>query len=95
MRKEKPLTKLLRPLSKGQVTLPVEFRRRLRIDGHTILRATLKGDRIEILPLRPVPEAERLRDYSKEEIDRFIKEDRLNPATAEKVRGLLGQKGPA
>jgi AbrB family looped-hinge helix DNA binding protein len=95
MKGNKPLTKLVRPLSKGQITLPVEFRRRLRIDAGTILNLTLRAGRIEIVPLRPMPEREALRAYSQNEIDRFLKEDRLDPDTAAKVRRLLARKMPA
>jgi len=91
MAETKPLTKLVRPLSKGQITLPVEFRRRLRIDDRTILSLTLKGSKIEILPLRPLAENEPLKEYSKDEIERFVKEDRLDRKTAKKVRKLLGR----
>ena len=93
--KDKPANKLVRPLSKGQITLPVEFRRRLKIDTNTILNLTLKGDRIEIVPLRPVPQKQALREYTQEEIKRFLEEDRLDRATAAKVRRLLGQKRTA
>ena len=92
---DKPLTKVVRPLAKGQITLPIEFRRRLKIDAGTILNVTLKGGRIEIVPLRPVPQEEILRDYTEAQIRRFLKEDRLDPRTAAKVRRLLGRKRPA
>jgi AbrB family looped-hinge helix DNA binding protein len=95
MPEDKPLTKVVRPLSKGQITLPMEFRRRLKIDAETILNLTLKDDRIEIVPLRLVPQEETLRDYSHDEIERFLREDRLDPDTAAKVRRLLGRKKPA
>ena len=91
----KPLTKVVRPLAKGQITLPIEFRRRLKIDAGTILNVTLKGSRIEIVPLRPVPQDEALRDYTEDQIRRFLKEDRLDSKTAAKVRRLLGRKRPA
>ena len=45
------------------------------------------GDHLEITPLR---EAEELRRYTKEDIARFLEEDKLNEKTAEKVRELLG-----
>jgi bifunctional DNA-binding transcriptional regulator/antitoxin component of YhaV-PrlF toxin-antitoxin module len=88
----KPLTKLVRPRAKGQITLPTEFRRRLKIDDKTILSLSLKGSKIEILPLRPLPEQELMREYTRDEIKRFLKEDRLDPRTAEKVRRLLGRR---
>jgi len=63
--------------------------RRLKIDDNTILRLSLKGSKIEILPLRPVPREEDLREYAKDDIQAFLREDRLDPETAEKVRRLL------
>lgn len=92
---DKPLTKIVRPLAKGQITLPIEFRRRLKIDASTILQLTLKGGRIEIVPVRPVAQEEAARDYGQDEIQRFLKQDRLDPRTAAKVRRLLGRKRPA
>lgn len=91
----KTLSRLVRPLPKGQITLPVEFRRRLGIDERTVLNVTLRGGRIEIVPLRMVSREETLRDYSSDEIERFLREDRIGPATAAKVRRLLGRKKPA
>ena len=91
MSKTKPLSKLVRPLPKGQITLPIEFRRRLKIDEQTVLNVSLKGDKIEITPLKPVPAGDLLRDYSNKEIKDFLKEDRLDQKTAEKVLRLLGK----
>lgn len=91
---DKVPTRFVWPRAKGQITLPAEFRRRLQIDGTTVLSLTLKGRRIEIVPLKAVPEEEAPRDYTREEIDRFLREDRLNPATAAKVRRLLARKRP-
>ncbi len=88
---EQELIKIVKPLAKGQITIPVEFRRRLNISKNTFLQLTLKEGKIEIVPLRLVPEGEALlRDYSDEEIQRFLEEDRLDPETLAKVRRLLG-----
>ncbi|MDR7555350.1 MAG: AbrB/MazE/SpoVT family DNA-binding domain-containing protein [Armatimonadota bacterium] len=95
MPESKSLTKLVRPLPKGQITLPAEFRRRLRIDAETILSLTLKEGKIEIVPLRPVPQEGTLREYGDDDIERFLAEDRLDPDTAAKVRNLLGRTAPA
>jgi bifunctional DNA-binding transcriptional regulator/antitoxin component of YhaV-PrlF toxin-antitoxin module len=84
-------SKLVRPLAKGQVTLPVEFRRRLCIDDETVLRVTLRSDRIEILPLKAVAASARLREYSADDVRRFLREDRLDSRTAAKVRRRLGR----
>lgn len=95
MARNEPVTKLVRPLAKGQVTIPVEFRRRLKIDAGTLLSLTLREGTIEIVPLRPLAPEERLREYSDDEIERFLEEDRLDPETAARVRRLLGRNGPA
>ena len=92
MAQSKPLTKLVRPLPKGQITLPIEFRRQLGIDSKTILSLTLKRNTIEIVPLHPVPQQEILREYQDDEIKRFLEEDQLDPDTAARVRHLLGRK---
>ena len=91
MSKAKALEKLVRPLSKGQITLPIEFRRHLKIDDKTILSLSLKGSKIEILPLRTIPKKETAREYSIDEIKRFLKEDRIDAKTAAKVRRILGK----
>jgi bifunctional DNA-binding transcriptional regulator/antitoxin component of YhaV-PrlF toxin-antitoxin module len=87
----KPLSRLVRPRSKGQITLPIEFRRCLNIDDKTILSLSLKGSKVEILPLRPLPEQALLRGYTSDEIQWFLKEDQLDPHTAKRVRRLLGR----
>lgn len=92
MAQVKSLSKLVRPLPKGQITLPIEFRRRLKIDDKTILSLSLKGATIEILPLRLASQEATLREYEADEIARFLKEDRLDRKTADKVRRLLGKR---
>ena len=92
MAQGKSLSKLVRPLPKGQITLPIEFRRRLKIDDKTILNLSLKGSKIEILPLRLADQEVSLREYEADEIARFLKEDRLDRKTADKVRRLLGKR---
>ena len=50
------LTEIVRPLRRGQLTIPAEFRRRLGIGDDTLLQLTLHGNKIEITPVvaRPV-----------------------------------------
>jgi AbrB family looped-hinge helix DNA binding protein len=90
MMTEKELIGVVKPLAKGQITIPVEFRRRLNIGTDTFLQLTLRGEKIEIVPLRLVPKGEPpLREYTDEEIQRFLEEDKLDPETLAKVRFLL------
>jgi len=53
-----PLTRVVRPLRRGQLTIPAEFRRRLGIDDDTLLQLTLQEDKIEITPVVATPVSE-------------------------------------
>lgn len=87
---EKELTEVVKPLAKGQITIPVEFRRRLNINEDTFLQLTLKEGKIEIVPMQLVPKGEAmLREYTDEEIQRFLEEDKLDPELLAKARSLL------
>jgi AbrB family looped-hinge helix DNA binding protein len=92
MAETETLTRLLRPRARGQITLPAVFRRRLKIGENTILRVTLTGQAIEILPLQADARDQALREYGDDEIARFLKADRLDARTAKKVRRLLGKR---
>jgi AbrB family looped-hinge helix DNA binding protein len=50
-------TKIVRPLRRGQLTIPAEFRRRLGISDDTLLQLTLHGDNIEVTPVVATPVA--------------------------------------
>jgi bifunctional DNA-binding transcriptional regulator/antitoxin component of YhaV-PrlF toxin-antitoxin module len=95
MARKQITSKLVRLQAKGQVTLPAEFRRRLNVDDDAILRVTLQEDGLTITPLRSERADPPLREYSQADIDRFLREDRLDKATAAKVRRLLSGKQAA
>ncbi len=82
--------KVVRALAKGQITIPREFREALGIDVETLLSVSLVGDHLEVTPLRPG--GEQLRGYTEEDIARFLKEDKLDQETAQRVGELL-QRG--
>jgi bifunctional DNA-binding transcriptional regulator/antitoxin component of YhaV-PrlF toxin-antitoxin module len=44
-------TKIIRPLQDGQITIPSEFRQRLKIDEATALQIRVEGDELRIKPL--------------------------------------------
>ncbi len=81
--------KVVKPFGNGQITIPAEFRRRLNIGRNTLLNMVLREGRIEISPVQVNASRQNLRDYSREEIDRFVADDKLDPRTAAKVRKLL------
>ncbi|MCL4384891.1 MAG: AbrB/MazE/SpoVT family DNA-binding domain-containing protein [Actinobacteria bacterium] len=88
--REKLMTKLVRPLSRGQITIPIEFRKKLGIDSNTILSLALKGNKIEIVPaiVREVDEEE-LREYTDKEISQFLQDDKIDQETVRTVKRLL------
>ena len=49
------LTRIVRPLRRGQLTIPAEFRRRLGIGDDTLLQLTLHEDKIEVVPVVATP----------------------------------------
>ena len=91
--REKLMTKLVRPLSRGQITIPIEFRKKLGIDANTILSLALRGNKIEIVPamVREVGEEE-LREYTDKEISQFLQDDKIDQETARTVKRLLAEE---
>lgn len=90
MERERQMSKIVRPLSKGQITIPAQFRERLGIDQDSLLNIILLEDRLEVVPVR-IGEQESLREYTDEEIKTFLQEDKIDPETAGKVRKLLAE----
>jgi len=84
------MSKIVRSLPKGQITIPAQFRERLGIDQDSLLNIILLEDRLEVVPIR-IGEQESLREYTDEEIRSFLQEDKIDPETARKVRKLLAE----
>jgi len=83
----KAQSKVIKTLPKGQITLPAEYRAALGIEADTLLTVSLVGDHLEVSPLRNMEND--LRRYTDEEVAAFLEEDKLDEATAAKVRQLL------
>jgi len=71
---------LLRPTSKGQVTIPKSFRQKLNLDSDTFLKATLEGQKIIFQPVTINPT--NIRTYTDLQIKEFMKEDKLTEEDA-------------
>ena len=87
MAQVKTKRKVVKALAKGQVTIPREFRKALKINDETLLTITIVGDHLEISPF--LVEKEDLRRYTEADISRFLDDDKLDAETAGKVRELL------
>ena len=46
------LTRLVRPLRNGQITIPIEFRKALQLEAGVMLQMTLSGDELRIRPVK-------------------------------------------
>lgn len=95
MPKSKTLSRVVRVLPKGQITLPAEFRRRLKLGEDALLRLTLTDAGLRVVPVREAAQDIGGRAYSVQQIARFLKEDRIDRTTAAKVRRLLGRRDAA
>lgn len=90
---EELMTKIVKPLSRGQITIPIEFRKKLGIGSNTILNLVLKGNKIEITPtvVGEFNENE-LREYTDKEISQFLQDDKIDKDTARTVKRLLSER---
>lgn len=78
---------LVKILPKGLVTIPKKLRLEVGLGENSLARIKKEGKRLILEPVNIVSYP--LRDYSTEEINNFIKEDRLSPQLKRKVKKLL------
>lgn len=78
---------LVKILPKGLVTIPKKLRQDVGLEENSLARIKKEGKRLILEPVNIVSYP--LRDYSVEEINKFIKEDRLSPQLAKKAKKLL------
>lgn len=80
---------ILKPLAKGQITIPKDFRDALGIDKTTYLKAELKKDKIILSPLSFLNMDKYIRTYSDRQIKEFMVLDKLSSAVRKKAEKLL------
>ncbi len=51
MKEGEPMTQIVQPLRSGQITIPAEFRKQLGITEESLLKLTLEGGTLRIIPL--------------------------------------------
>ncbi len=79
--------KIVKPQSKGMVTIPVEFRQKLNIDENSLLEVKLLDNGIAFIKLDYRPETYEV--YSDKEIKTWLKEDKIDQKTAKKLDKLI------
>ena len=81
---------IIKPLAKGQITIPVSFRQALKINEQTLFQAQLKDDGIFLTPVNLDWKEKYIREFSEEEIKQWIKDDKLDKKTLKKIKKYLG-----
>ena len=98
MAERKRMTRTVRPLRSGQITIPADFRRELNITDDSLLQVTLEGDELRITKLRTAPAAagspwlaelyERFAPVRQEAVDAGYTEEEINAAIDQAVAGV-------
>lgn len=81
---------LVRPTSKGQVTIPKAIRQKLNVNSDTFLSVDVRDGKIVLEPLNIRESSQGLRMYSDADIAQFLKDDVMDPKTAAFMNKLLG-----
>lgn len=87
-------TKIVQPLAKGQITIPIAMRRALGITDTTLLEVSLEGDQIVISKLSLEPDHP-VRIYTDDEIAEFLEADKISPELAAWVRSYVKRRKQA
>lgn len=80
---------LVKILPKGQITIPVKFRRQLGVEEQSYLRVALEEGRLVIKPVKSNWEEKYIRKYSNDEIEEFLEADKLSPKERQAARQWL------
>ncbi len=78
----------LKVLGKGMVTIPKKWRKELGIENGDVVKAKKIGNRVVIEAAKPKAAAP-YRIYTAEEIDEFLKEDKLPKDLSKKAKKSL------
>lgn len=92
------MSKFIKPLRSGQITIPADFRDKLGIDGNTLLQISLIHGELKIKPVKTVdtvagsPWVKELYDLfgsvRKEAKEKDYSEERINATIAQTVKAV-------
>ena len=80
---------IIKPLDKGQITIPIAFRKTLGVDDTTLYKAQLKKDGILLTPLQVNWQEKYIREFSDKEIQNWLKLDKMDKKTLKRVKYYL------
>lgn len=77
---------IIKPLAKGQITIPISFRKQLGIKDNTLFQAELKEEGIFLKPVNLNWKEKYIRQFSDEEIKQWLEDDKLDEKTISKLK---------
>lgn len=77
---------IIKPLAKGQITIPASFRKELGIKENTLFQAELKEDGVFLKPVNLDWKEKYIRQFSDEEIKQWLEDDKLDKKTLQKIK---------
>ncbi len=87
----KPQETWIKVLSKGVITIPKEFREQLGLEEGDVAKAKVVGDTL-IIQSRKVAQYKDYRLFTKEQINRMVKEDQLPEPLATQTQDYWSNK---
>lgn len=87
----KPQETWIKVLSKGVITIPKKFREQLGLEEGDVAKAKVVGDTL-IIQSRKVAQYEDYRLFTKEQINRMVKEDQLPEPLATQTQDYWSNK---
>lgn len=83
---------LVKPTSRGQITLPKSIRQKLSVTCSTYLNVSVKGNEIILQPVDvKVEEIKNIRIYTDKQIAEFLEEDKLSKEDAAFLKHVLNK----
>mgnify|MGYP001606143323 CR=1 FL=1 len=76
----------IKPLAKGQITIPISFRKKLNIKNDTLFQAELRQGGIFLKPVNLAWKEKYIRQFSDEEIKQWLEDDKLDKETLKKIK---------
>lgn len=80
--------KIVKPQSKGMVTIPVEFREKLGINSDSLLEVKMINNGVSFIKINYKPQQE-IEIYSEKQIKKWLKDDKLDAKTVKRLGKLL------
>ena len=77
---------IIKPLAKGQITIPAFFRKQLGVKENTLFQAELKDDGVFLKPVNLDWKEKYIRQFFDEEIKQWLKDDKLDQKTLRKIK---------